>query len=119
MRDHRKLQAFLLADELVMAVYGATRSFPDEELFGLTSQIRRAVVSAGSNIVEGCSRTSERDFLRFLEIAHGSLREAGYQLSIAFRLHYLEETEYLRLDRMYEECSRTLAGLINKIRNNS
>ena len=116
MRDHRKLQAFHLVDEFTLAAYAATRNFPKEESFGLTSQIRRAVVSAGSNIVEGCSRTSERDFLRFLEMAHGSLREAGYQLSIAFRLGYVGEEHYLRLHAQYQESSKTLAGLINRIR---
>ena len=75
MRNHRKLGAFELADELVMSVYSATRTFPKDEMFGLTSQLRRASVSIASNIVEGCARTSEADFLRFLDMVLGSIRE--------------------------------------------
>jgi four helix bundle protein len=86
MRDHRKLRAFELADALVMSVYSATRTFPKDEMFGLTSQLRRASVSIASNIVEGCARNSEADFLRFLDMAFGSIREVEYQLTIARRL---------------------------------
>jgi len=74
MRDHTKLRAFELADDLVLAVHRATKSFPREEQFGLSSQLRRAVVSIASNIVEGCARNSEADFLRFLDMAFGSCR---------------------------------------------
>jgi len=77
MRDHRKLKAFELADGLVMAVYQATRSFPKDELFGLTSQLRRAAVSVAANIVEGCARDGEKEYLNFLNLAFGSLREGA------------------------------------------
>ena len=75
MRDHYKLRAFELGDKLTMMVYQATRHFPREEIYGLTSQMRRAAVSVPSNIVEGCTRESHGEYLRFLEIAFGSLRE--------------------------------------------
>ena len=83
MRDHRKLRAFELADALVLAVYSATKTFPQDEMFGLTSQLRRASVSIASNIVEGSARNSEADFIRFLDMAFGSIREVEYQLTIA------------------------------------
>ncbi|MGH7180999.1 MAG: four helix bundle protein, partial [Nitrospiraceae bacterium] len=83
MRDHTRLRAFELADEVVLLVYQATAGFPKDELFGLTSQIRRAAVSVSSNIVEGCARDSEAEYLRFLNIAFGSLRELHYQLDLA------------------------------------
>jgi four helix bundle protein len=75
MRDHSKLRAFELADEVTLLVYGVTQKFPKEEIYGLTSQMRRAAVSVPSNIVEGCARESETEYLRFLEIAFGSLRK--------------------------------------------
>jgi four helix bundle protein len=71
MRDHTKLRAFELADEVAVLVYGITAKFRREELFGLTSQLRRAAVSVPSNIVEGCARDSEADYLRFLHMAFG------------------------------------------------
>ena len=76
MRDHTKLRAFELADEVVVLVYRATARFPKGELFRLTSQIRWAALSVPSNIVGGCARDSEADYLRFLNIAFGSLRIA-------------------------------------------
>ena len=80
MRDHKKLRAFELADEVAVLVYRITAGFPREELYGLTSQMRRAAVSVPSNIVEGCTRDSQKDYLRFLYIAFGSLKELHYQI---------------------------------------
>lgn len=89
MRDHRKLRAFQLADELALLVYRYTDEFPRHEHFGLRSQLRRSAVSTPSHIVEGCARHSEADYLRFLDMAYGSARELEYQLSLAHRLGYL------------------------------
>lgn len=88
MRDHKKLRAFELADEVVILVYELTRDFPKEEIYGLTAQARRAAVSVSSNIVEGCARESQMEYFRFLEIAYGSLRELDYQISLAVKLGY-------------------------------
>ena len=85
-RDHSKLTAFQLADELAVLVYGETRSFPREELFALRAQMRRAAVSVASNIVEGCARRTQADYLHFLDVAFASLRELEYQISLARRL---------------------------------
>lgn len=114
MRDHRKLKAFELADALALRVYAETRSFPKAELFGLTSQIRRAAVSIPSNIVEGCARNTEKDYLHFLDVAYGSLKELTYQLSLAKRLGYAENTT--ELEDQTEETTKVLCGLINALR---
>ena len=116
MRDHRKLRAFELADELVLSVYSATRTFPKDEMFGLTPQLRRASVSIASNIVEGSARNSEADFLRFLDMAFGSVREVEYQLTIASRLGYTDEPVSRTLASQVDETARVLAGLIKSLR---
>ena len=91
MRDHTKLRAFELADEVAIIIYQVTKEFRKEEIYGLTSQPRRAAVSVPSNIVEGCARESEGEYLRFLEIAFASLRELHYQFSLAKRLGYIKD----------------------------
>ena len=118
MRDHRKLRAFELADQLALVVYQTTKNFPKEEIFGMTSQIRRAAVSVPSNIVEGCARRSNADFLRFLDIAFGSGRELEYQLSLATRLGYVNRDESQQLDKIVNELMKVLNGLIKSIREN-
>jgi len=111
-RDHRKLTAFQKADALVIAIYGATRHFPKDERFGLTSQLRRAAVSVPANIVEGCARLSQKEYLHFLNIAFGSLREVGYFIDLAHRLEYIEDSCHDELARTYEQTARVLAGLV-------
>ena len=116
MRDHRKLRAFELADRLAIAIYQHTRAFPREEQFGLTAQLRKAAVSGPSNIVEGCARSSEADYLRFLDIAYGSTREVEYQLSLAVRLGYLQAGPYEELSALVVETGKVIAGLIRSLR---
>ncbi len=116
MRDHRKLRAFELADELALAIYKATADFPKHEQFSLTNQIRRSAVSAASNIVEGCARHTESEFVRFLDIAYGSARELEYQLSLATRLGYLTSESAPGLCKLSEETSKVLCGLIRSFR---
>ena len=116
MRDHRKLRAFELADALVLSVYQATRTFPKDEQFGLTAQLRRSAVSAALNIVEGSARNSLSDYLRFLDMAFASARELGYQLTVAARLGYLEPTTASDLARHAEETEKVLGGLIRSLR---
>jgi four helix bundle protein len=115
-RDHTKLKAFELADRLALAVYKHTQSFPREEIFGLTAQVRRAAVSVPSNIVEGCARHSEADYLHFLDIAYASCREAEYQISLAARLGYLEAEAHRDLSALFGETGRVLAGLARALR---
>ncbi len=116
MRDHTKLRAFELADDVVMLVYRVTSGFPKEELFGLTSQIRRAAVSVPSNIVEGCARDSEAEYLRFLNIAFGSLRELHYQLNLSKRLGFLRNEDSSLLEPKVIEAEKVLNGLICALR---
>jgi four helix bundle protein len=116
MRDHSKLRAFELADEVTMLVYRVTQKFPKEEIYGLTSQMRRAAVSVPSNIVEGCAREGEVEYLRFLEIAFGSLRELHYQLGLSNRLGYPEESEFSACEEKIIETEKVLSGLIRSLR---
>ncbi len=116
MRDHNELIAFQKADELVLEIYRITKEFPKEENFGLKSQIRRAAVSVPSNIVEGCARDTEKDFLRFLDIAFGSLRETAYQLSLSKRLQYISDPDYKRIKPLVTETEKVLGALIRTIR---
>ncbi len=92
-----------------MSVYSATRTFPKDEIFGLTSQLRRAFISIASNIVEGCARNSEADFLRFLDMAFGSIREVEYQLTIAKRLEY---TSTDAAEKLASQADETAIGRV-------
>src|SRR5688572_30674258 len=108
MRDPTKLRAFELADQLALRVYQQTASFPRDEVFGLTSQLRRASVSIASNIVEGCARNSKADYIRFLDMAYGSARELEYQLSLARRLGFLASSGDDSLNRLALETCKVL-----------
>jgi four helix bundle protein len=116
MRDHTKLRAFELADEVAVLVYRVTARFPREELYGLTSQMRRVAVSIPSNIVEGCARDSQADYLRFLYIAFGSLRELHYQLSLSKRLGFLPNEDLSLIEPEIVETEKVLNGLIRVLR---
>ena len=116
MRDHNKLRAFELADEIALLIYSITVSFPKEEIYGLTSQMRRCAVSVPSNIVEGCARESETEYLRFLEIAFSSLRELHYQFGLAVRLKYTTEPNITNCNSMINETEKVLGALIRSLR---
>jgi four helix bundle protein len=116
MRDHTKLRAFELADELAFLIYQLTSKFPREEVYGLTSQMRRAAVSIPSNIVEGCARESQSEYLRFLEIAFGSLRELHYQYGLAKRLGFMKENKFIHCDVKMLETQKVIGALIRLMR---
>ena len=116
MRDHTKLRAFTLADELALEVYAVTREFPAEERFGLTSQMRRAAVSVSANIVEASARPSEADYIRLLSIAYASAKELQYEISLCTRLGYLRERDADRTQKRAAATSKALWALVTAIR---
>lgn len=116
MRDFRKIEAWQLADDLAVAVYEETKGFPKEEVYGITSQIRRAVTSVAANIVEGSSRESAKDYGHFLQIARGSLAETQYFLHLARRLSYLRPDRADQLEQAARRVFGCLHGLIQAVR---
>ena len=111
-RNYRDLIAWQKAMDYVEAVYVATRSFPGDERYGLTSQLRRAAVSIPSNIAEGQGRGSDAELVRFLRVAHGSLRETETQGLIARRLGFLDAAPTEQLLALSAEIGRIISGLI-------
>lgn len=115
-KNFKDLIAWQKAMDLVETVYRLTSQFPADERFGLTSQLRRAVVSIPSNIAEGQGRNSPGDFGRFLSIAYGSLREVETQLLIAVRLKFIDPTQYQPVQELCDETGRILNGLMNSLK---
>ena len=105
-----------MPDDLVVAVYEASKGFPREEIYGITSQIRRAASSAAANIVEGASRESAKDYAHFLQIARGSLAETQYFLHLAKRLGYINDEHAERVEALAKETFACLHGLILAVR---
>ena len=99
-----------------MDIYQATNNFPREEAFWLTSQLRRAAVSVASNIVEGCVRITAAEYIQFLTIAYASAREAEYQISLAERLGFLEQSQFTLLQNPSVETCKVINGLIRSLR---
>ena len=119
MRDFRKFEIWSLGIEIAKNIYSITSKFPKSELYGITSQLNRAGVSIPSNIAEGASRTSEKDFKRFLEIALGSCYEVETQLIIAFEQEYLTDKIYIDITNKIQTEERKITSLINKILNSN
>ncbi len=110
---YKDLIAWKKGMELVTAIYDATEGFPSHEQFGLTSQLRRAAVSVPSNIAEGRAHYSNRDFVRFLRHARGSLAEIETQVLIAQQRQYLSVSITAKLAQQLDELGRILSGLIS------
>jgi len=114
-RDYRNIRAWQLADELAFSIYKATQHFPKQEMWGLTSQMRRAAISVPANIVEGATRNHKKEYLQFLYTSLGSLAELGYYIEFSARIGYLNDTELKDLSGLHEQTSKTLRALINYI----
>jgi len=115
MKNFRDLKVWETAHLLTLDSYRVTNAFPRQELFGLTSQIRRAVASIAANIAEGCGKRGNGDFQRYLNIAAGSASELEYHFLLAHDLDLLETATYDRLDAAVVEVKRMLSALIRKV----
>jgi four helix bundle protein len=115
MQDFRQLSVWNKAHQLVLAIYKETGAFPEHEKYGLTSQVRRAVVSIPTNIAEGCGRNSNPDLARFLSIAMGSASEVEYQIILARDLGYITPEDANRLEDNLLEVKRMLNALLRKV----
>jgi four helix bundle protein len=116
MQDFRTLKVWQKGHQLTVAIYKATGSFPRQELYGLTSQIRRASASIPANIAEACGRAGKSDFARFLQIAMGSASELEYHLLLASDLSFLPRSQYEVLQDQVVQLKRMLAAFIGKVR---
>ena len=115
-RDFKKIKAWHLADDLTVEIYFSSKNFPKEELYCLTSQLRRAAISIPTNIAEGASRESKKEYLYFLNIANGSIAEVEYLLYLANRLGFLNNSDYKKLEELRAETGKTLFGLTASVR---
>src|SRR5271168_4654093 len=115
MEDFKNLKVWTKAHELTLAVYRQTRVFPKEEMYGLTSQLRRASASIGANIAEGCGRRSDGEMKRFLQIARGSASELECHLFLAKDLRFLALEDFKELEEKILEVQRMLASLVQRL----
>lgn len=115
MKDFRKLKVWEQAHSLILDVYRLTKSFPKDELYGLSSQMRRCGGSIGANIAEGCGKRGNGEFQRFLQIASGSASELDYHFLLSRDLGYLPEAEYRRVAESLLKLRRMLTSLLTKV----
>ncbi len=116
MQNYQELKVWEKSHQLVLEVYRITASFPKEEIFGITSQVRRAVASIPANIAEGCGKSTQLDFAKFLNISLGSANETDYFLLLCKDLKYISETEFLELEDTINAIKAMLINLITKVR---
>jgi four helix bundle protein len=114
-KDFKELKVWAKAHQLTLHVYTVTRDFPRQEVYGLTSQMRRAAVSIAANIAEGCGRRSDGELTRFLQIARGSASELEYHLLLAKDVGFLAEQEHTRIEATLVEVQRMLTGLVQRV----
>ena len=115
MKDFRDLKVWIKAHELALDCYSVTANFPKNEIFGIVAQIRRAGSSIGANIAEGCGRSGDGEFQRFLQMAMGSASELENHLLLSRDLQYLEKSKHLDIESKVVEIKKMLAALIRKV----
>jgi four helix bundle protein len=115
MKTHKDLEVWKNSLKLVSEIYAITNTFPREEIFGLTSQIRRASVSIASNISEGAARNQKREFIRFMQISMGSLAEVETQLTISLMLKYMDKSSFSVVQGQINQIRAQLSGLIRMV----
>ncbi|MGA2070248.1 MAG: four helix bundle protein [Sedimentisphaerales bacterium] len=111
-RNFKNIKAWQFSDDLTVEIYSVTKTFPKEELYGITSQLRRAAVSVPTNIAEGANREHQKEYFHFLNIAFGSVAEVEYLLHLANRLGYLQNSVYKKMEELQTTVAKTLYGLI-------
>lgn len=116
MKDFRNLKVWKKSHDLTLAVYSTTKHFPKEELYGLTSQVRRSCSSIPANIAEGCGRSGAGELGRFLQIAMGSASELEYHLLLSRDLHLIQQDRYEALNQQVVEVKRMLSAFIVKLK---
>jgi len=116
MKDFREMQVWNKGHKLAIEIYNLTAKFPKEEIFGLSSQIRRAAVSIPTNIAEGCGRGSSKELKQFLKISMGSASEVEYQILLSYELRYMDRKTYDNLSSDIQEIKKMLSSYIVKIK---
>jgi len=114
----KKLEVWELADNLAFKIYKVSKNFPKEEIYGITSQIRRAALSIPTNIVEGYSRKGDKELSHFINISLASLAETKYLIYFSHRLEYLSDNEYDNIKKGYEKLGKKLWRFYESVRGN-
>ncbi len=116
MQDYKDLQVWKKSHQFTLEVYKVTKTFPKKEIFALVSQLRRAFSSIPTNIAEGCGRFTQKDFASFLQISLGSSQEAEYLVFLSKELNYINEADFVLLNKSIGEIKAMLISLIKKVR---
>jgi len=117
MKDFRTLNVWQKSHQLVIMIYKKTNKFPSEEVYGIRSQLRRAIVSIPTNLAEGCGRGSDKDFAKFAQIAFGSANESEYLILLSNELGFIDRADYDDLTEKLTEIKRMLTSLIKNLQN--
>lgn len=115
MRNYQDLQVWKKAHSLVLDLYRTSRLFPKEEIYGITSQLRRAVMSIGANLAEGCGRRTSSELARFVRISLGSASELDYHLLVCRDLGFLKGEDFVRFSRDLTEIRKMLTSFLNSV----